>query len=224
MKATKVRYTVQSEYAIKNRENIINVMAEIKRLNNADIKYITFVLEDKKSFVHFAMFNSDEAKHIFSHLESFKKFREELKNSNPEIPPRAENIFLVDSSFPVFEKEEQKTKIIIDQFNEAFVKRKPFLLNDIIDPDCRMEGAMPPPDGIIVEGYQNCLEFWKSLIENHNAQFMPEKVTVSGNKAVIQWKYMWGEKLENYVKGMNLMTILDNKITEAVGYVKGDLS
>jgi len=77
---------------------------------------------------------------------------------------------------------------------------------------------------MIVEGYQNCLEFWKSLIENHDAQFMPENVIVSGNKAVIQWKYMWGEKLENYVKGMNLMTILDNKITEAVGYVKGDLS
>jgi len=97
--------------------------------------------------VHFAMFNSDEANHIFSNLESFKTFQKELKHSNPEIPPMAENIFLIDSSFPLFEKEEQKTKIIIYQFNEAFVKRKPFLLNDIIDADCRMEGAMPPPIG-----------------------------------------------------------------------------
>jgi hypothetical protein len=105
-----VQYTVQSEYAIKNRENIKNVMAEIKRLNNADIKYIAFNLEDNKSFVHFAMFNSDEANHIFSNLESFKKFREELKNSIPEIPPVAEKIFIIDSSFPVFENEEQKTK------------------------------------------------------------------------------------------------------------------
>ncbi len=223
MKAVKVRYTVQSEYAMKNSENIKNVIAEIKRLNNPNIKYITFILDDNKSFVHFGMFNSDKASHIFRDLESFKKFREELTSSNPEIPPIVENISLVDSSFPVFENDEQQTKIIIDQFNEAFVAHKPLLLKDIIDNDCRMEGAMPPPDGMIVEGYQNCLEFWKSLIENHSTQFMPEKVTVSGNRATIQWKYMWGEKLENYIKGVNLMTIRDNKITEAVGYVKGDL-
>ena len=223
MKTIKVQYTVQSEYASKNRENLKNVIAEIKRLNNPDIKYITFILDDNKSFVHFGLFNSDEASHIFRDLESFTKFRKELDNSDPEIPPKVENIFLVDSSFSVFENDEQQTKIIIDRFNEAFIKHNPSLLNDIVGTDCRMEGAMPPPDGMIVEGYQNCLDFWKSLIENPNAQFMPEKVTVNGNKATIQWKFMWGEKLEKHIKGVNLMTIQDNKITEAVGYVKGEL-
>lgn len=120
--------------------------------------------------------------------------------------------------------EKNTNKVIIDQFNEAFIKHDHTLLNDIIDINCRMEGASPPPNGAVVEGYESCLEFWKLLIESPNTQFMPENIFVSGDKAIIQWKYMWGEQLENHIKGVTLITIRNGKITEAIGYVKGDLS
>jgi hypothetical protein len=120
--------------------------------------------------------------------------------------------------------EKRTNKAIIDQFNEAFINHDHTLLNDIIDINCRMEGASPPPDGAVVEGYENCLEFWKSLIESPNTQFVPDNVFVSENKATIQWKFMWGEKLENHIRGVTLITIRNGKVTEAIGYVKGNLS
>lgn len=119
---------------------------------------------------------------------------------------------------------ENINKAIINQFNEAFLKHDYTLLKDIIDFNCLMEGASPPPDGAVVEGYENCLEFWKSLIESSNTQFIPENVFVWGDKANIQWKYMWGDRLENHIRGVTLITIRNGKITEAIGYVKGDLS
>jgi len=102
MKATKVQYTVQSVYASKNAENVNNVVNEIKQLNTADIKYTTFLLDDKKSFVHFVMLKDDAANHTLTNLESFKRFRQELTESNPEKPPMVENITLVDSSYNIF--------------------------------------------------------------------------------------------------------------------------
>lgn len=102
MKATKVQYTVQSVYAKKNAENVTNLINEIKQLNTADIKYTTFLLNDNKSFVHFVMLKDDEANHTLTNLASFKKFREELKESNPEKPPMVENISMVASSYDIF--------------------------------------------------------------------------------------------------------------------------
>ena len=102
MKATKVQYTVKSEFAEQNVENISTVMRDLRQLNNADIKYTSFVLNDRKSFVHFVMINTEEAGKILSNLDSFKKFQIELKASNPEILPKVENIFLVNSSYDIF--------------------------------------------------------------------------------------------------------------------------
>ncbi|MEO6329798.1 MAG: hypothetical protein ABIO55_12745 [Ginsengibacter sp.] len=102
MKATKVEYTVKIEFAKQNAENISNVMIDLKQLNNADLKYSSFLLDDKKSFVHFVLTNTEEAGKILNTLDSFKKFRAELKASNPEIPPLVKNIMLVDSSYDIF--------------------------------------------------------------------------------------------------------------------------
>jgi len=102
MKTTKVQYTVKSEFAKQNIENINKVMSDLRQLNNTDIKYSVFLSDDKKSFIHFAMTNTQEANNILTSLDSFKKFQSELKASNPEIPPMVENVSLVDSSYHIF--------------------------------------------------------------------------------------------------------------------------
>ena len=68
-----------------------------------------------------------------------------------------------------------------------------------------MEVASPPPDGAVVEGYENCPEFRKSLIESLDTQFVPENIFINGDKATIQWKYMWGGQLENHIRGVTLI-------------------
>ena len=102
MKATKVQYTVKSEFVKQNVENINKVMSDLRQLNNADLKYSSFILDDKKSLVHFVMTNTEEAAKILNSLDSFKKFQTELKASNPEISPLVEHISLVNSSYDIF--------------------------------------------------------------------------------------------------------------------------
>lgn len=102
MKATKVQYTVKDEFAKQNAENINKVMSDLRKLSNAELKYSSFLLDDKKSFVHFVMTNTEQAEKILNSLNSFKKFQTELKASNPEVPAKVEHLSLVGSSYDIF--------------------------------------------------------------------------------------------------------------------------
>ena len=119
---------------------------------------------------------------------------------------------------------ESQTEKIIEQFNNAFIARDAHLLKNIIAPNCVMESAMPPPDGVRVEGYNECYSFWEDLINTPHTQFNPESVSVMGEKAIILWRFLWGERLENSIRGVTLMRVKDGKICEANAYVKGNLT
>ena len=99
MKADKIEYTVRSEYAATNAENIRNVMSDLRKLDPSGLQYSSFMKEDKKSFVHFVMARDEEAEKVLTGLESFKKFQAGLKASNPEVSPKAERLELVGYSF-----------------------------------------------------------------------------------------------------------------------------
>ncbi len=103
MKIVKVQYTVKDDYVQKNKENISKVMADLRAMNNPNIKYSSFLLEDGKTFLHFAMYPDQQTGNIVSELPSFNTFRAELKASEPEIPPKAENLSLVASAWEFFE-------------------------------------------------------------------------------------------------------------------------
>ena len=103
MKIVKVQYTVKDDYVQKNKENIKKVMGDLRAMNNPNIKYSSFLLDDGKTFVHFAMYPDQETGNIVSELDSFITFRAELKASEPEVPPKAENLSLVASAWEFFE-------------------------------------------------------------------------------------------------------------------------
>ena len=102
MKAVKVQYTVKAEYAETNKANISQVMADLQALANPGIKYSSFVLEDGKTFVHFGIYTDQEALDVVNNLPSFQAFREQLKASGPEAPPKGDNLTLVGSSYEFF--------------------------------------------------------------------------------------------------------------------------
>ena len=102
MKAVKVQYTVKEDYVETNQRNIEQVMSELKALNNPGIKYSSFLLNDGKTFVHFGMYTDEETMSIVSNLDSFKKFRQQLKESQPEVPPKADDLDLVASAYEIF--------------------------------------------------------------------------------------------------------------------------
>ena len=103
MKAVKVQYTVKEDFTEINKKNIAQVMNDLRKLNNPNIKYSSFTLEDGKTFVHFAVYPDEKTSQIVSDLPSFVHFRKELQASLPEVPPKAENLWLVASAYDFFQ-------------------------------------------------------------------------------------------------------------------------
>jgi hypothetical protein len=101
-KAVRVQYSTKKEYVAKNKENIQKVMSDLREINDPGIKYGTFLSEDGKTFIHFALFEKEEAQKVLNGLESFKIFQAELKASGPEVPPKVDNLSLVGSSYDIF--------------------------------------------------------------------------------------------------------------------------
>ena len=102
MKTVRVQYKVKPEYAETNKSNIARVMSDLRNLNDSGIRYSTFLYEDGVTFMHFAMFKDDNGQKMLNDLESFKKFTASLKASGLLEPPKAENLFLVDSCYNIF--------------------------------------------------------------------------------------------------------------------------
>ncbi len=102
MKIVRVQYTAKQDYVETNKANISNVMEELRKLNNKEIKYSVFLAEDGRSFMHFAMFENDEGQKVLNGLESFKKFTSELQAKGLDAPPKAETMNLVNSSYNIF--------------------------------------------------------------------------------------------------------------------------
>ena len=102
MKSVKVQYTVKSDYVETNKVNISQVMADLRELAHPGIKYSAFILEDGKTFLHFGMYTDQEALDVVNNLPSFQSFRSQLKASGPEVPPKGDDLNLVDSSYEIF--------------------------------------------------------------------------------------------------------------------------
>lgn len=102
MKVVRVTYTVQAGFSGQNQANIRAVMDDLQQANHPGINYYTCMEADGKTFSHNAFFQSDEDEQLLFALPSFKNFREQLKQSEPEINPKQELLTLVGTSKPIF--------------------------------------------------------------------------------------------------------------------------
>jgi SnoaL-like domain len=113
-----------------------------------------------------------------------------------------------------------QTLAVIDQYNAAFEKHDPSLLERILAEDCVLENSGPAPDGSRHEGRAACLEWWSGIAANTEANFDIEEVWTAGERAVIHWRLRWGPSESESVRGVNLMKVRDGLIVEGKGYVK----
>jgi len=98
MKIVRVQYTTTAEYARTNKENIMQLVNELKSINHPGIKYSAYLLPDGKTFMHFDQLENEEAHQFLQSLESFKKFADELWKSKLEVVPKLELLTLVAST------------------------------------------------------------------------------------------------------------------------------
>lgn len=113
------------------------------------------------------------------------------------------------------------TEALMRRFNDAFLQHDPSLLEDLIAEDCVLENTTPAPNGSRHVGRAACLEVWRGIAGNSAGWFAPEQITTLGERAIIQWRYCWGEGDANSIRGVNLMRVRDGLIVEGQGYVKG---
>lgn len=116
----------------------------------------------------------------------------------------------------------RETSEIIRQFNDAFQQHHPVLLEEIVAEDCVIENTQPAPNGELLVGREACLANWQGLAAALDTHFDLEEVFVAGSRAIIRWRYWWGEGESNSVRGVNLMRVRDGQIVEAMGYVKSE--
>jgi hypothetical protein len=102
MKIVRVQYTTTPEYAPANKENIRQIVNELRSINHPGIKYSAYLLPDGKTFMHFDQLENEEAHQFLQSLESFKKFADELSNSKLEVEPKLELLSLVTSTEDLF--------------------------------------------------------------------------------------------------------------------------
>jgi ketosteroid isomerase-like protein len=122
-------------------------------------------------------------------------------------------------------KTQSNTLQTIQRFNQAFVQHDASLLEGLIAEDCVMESVEPAPDGTRFVGRAACLEFWQKLANNRDGAFTTEDIVAIDERAIILWRYHFGQGQAQSVRGVNVMRVRDGLITEALGYVKsGDTS
>ena len=114
----------------------------------------------------------------------------------------------------------RSTAEVIDRFNNVFQRHDPTELAELVAADCVIENTTPAPDGARHVGRDACVALWQSIATTANTHFDLEDVEVTGERAIIRWRFWWGEGTHNSVRGVNLMRVRDGLIVEGMGYVK----
>jgi len=113
-----------------------------------------------------------------------------------------------------------ETAEIIRRFNDVFQLQDPSALEELVGDECVIENIRPAPNGARQVGREACIATWKEIATTPGTHFDLEDVVVAGDRAIIRWRYWWGEGESNSVRGVNLMRVQEGRIIEAMGYVK----
>ena len=113
------------------------------------------------------------------------------------------------------------TDEVMRRFNDVFQLHDPSALNELVAEDCVVENTQPAPNGSRHVGRDACIALWKGIATAPGTHFDLENVIVTGDSAIILWRFCWSEGEANSMRGVNLMRVRDGLIVEAKGYVKG---
>ena len=102
------------------------------------------------------------------------------------------------------------TAKIIEQFNDAFQRHDPSLLQGLIADDCVIENT----DDVRHVGREACLELWSNIATSPGTHFDLEDVSVEGERAIIRWRLWWGPDDASSVRGVNVMRVRHGVIEE----------
>jgi hypothetical protein len=96
MERVMVTYKVKSDRVEENETFVKAVYEELHQINDQDIHYATFKLDDGQTFVHIASFASADKQPVLTGTKAFKAFQESL-GERCEVPPNPQKLTEVGS-------------------------------------------------------------------------------------------------------------------------------
>lgn len=89
--------------------------------------------------------------------------------------------------------------------------------------DVVFENTSPRPDGERFEGAPAVRVFWEQLFERSpKAHFATEDMFAADDRCLVMWNYTFvNSKGQGNVRGVDVFTVRDGKVSEKLSYVKG---
>lgn len=110
MKTTVVRYKLKEGKAGENSELIRGVFGELNASKPEGLRYVSFQLEDDRTFVHIAVVENDDGVNPLPETAAFKKFVADLRDRCDE-PPAAMAADIVGSYRLFWERESESSQL-----------------------------------------------------------------------------------------------------------------
>jgi ketosteroid isomerase-like protein len=111
------------------------------------------------------------------------------------------------------------TLAAVERFNTAFNAHDVDGVMAAMTDDCLFENTGPAPDGERYEGAVAVRAVWEQFFQtNPDATFVTEEQFVAGDRAVVRWRYDWGD---GHVRGVDVFRVRDGRVAEKLCYVKG---
>ena len=112
----------------------------------------------------------------------------------------------------------------IDSFNEAFNRHDVDAIMALMTDDVVFENTSPRPDGERFEGAAAVRAFWEQLFQRSpRAHFATEDMFAADDRCLVMWNYTFVDREGNLgnVRGVDVFTVRDGKVSEKLSYVKG---
>lgn len=106
-------------------------------------------------------------------------------------------------------------------FNAAFGDGDVDAALALVTDDIVFESTSPAPDGQRVQGRDAVRAAWTQVMRTPGMRFTEEESYVSGDRAVVRWRYAWGGPDAGHVRGMDVIRFRDGLVCEKLSYVKG---
>lgn len=107
------------------------------------------------------------------------------------------------------------------RFKAAFGAGDLNAVMDLVTDDIVFDTTSPAPDGQRVEGKDAVRAVWADVFATPGMAMNVEGSFVSGDRAVVQWRYDWAGDEPGHVRGVNVIRFRDRLLSENVSYVKG---
>jgi ketosteroid isomerase-like protein len=107
---------------------------------------------------------------------------------------------------------------VVRRFNEAWGDHDLAAALALISDDCVFDATSPAPDGQRYVGRAAVAAAWKPIFEDLASRFTVEDSFAADDHVVQRWRYDWAD---GHVRGIDVFTVRDGKVTEKIAYVKG---